>query len=279
MKRIVGWKGLGSIDARIACAVLLSWSLAAQAEPDGKGERFGYTDTALLPGLPWHVHDSNRPLPPVVEVGPETPPLAPPSDAIVLFDGKDLSQWEDIKDEALEGGVINVLKNGQIRTKQEFGDCQLHVEWATPAKPDSDAMDWGNSGVFLLGKYEVQIIQTRIYADGVAGAIYGQTPPLVTAARKAGEWQTYDIVFTAPEFAGEKLLRPAYFTVIWNGVVVQNHVPALGPTRHRLLATYDDKATHGPVMLQSHGSNVRFRNIWIRPLRAAETPTVPVEKK
>ncbi|HTU01322.1 MAG TPA: DUF1080 domain-containing protein, partial [Candidatus Sulfotelmatobacter sp.] len=126
-------------------------------------------------------------MPPVVDVGPETPPPAPPSDAIVLFDGKDLSQWQDVKDGTLEAGVINVKKNGPIRTKQEFGDCQLHVEWATPAQPDGNAMNWGNSGVFLLGLYEVQIIQTRIYADGVAGAIYGQTPPLVTAARKAGE--------------------------------------------------------------------------------------------
>jgi len=276
---MTGWENLRRINAGIACAGLLAWSLVARAEPDGKGEKYGYTDTPLLPGSQWHVHDSNRPLPPVVDVGPETPPLAPPSDAIVLFDGRDLSQWRDVKDGTLEAGVINVMKNGQIRTKQEFGDCQLHVEWATPARPDGNAMNWGNSGVFLLDRYEVHIIQTRIYADGIAGAIYGQTPPLVTAARKAGEWQTYDIIFTAPKSAGETLVHPAYFTVIWNGVLVQNHVAALGPTKHRELATYDDKTAHGPVTLQSHGSNVRFRNIWIRPLRAAETPVGPVETK
>jgi len=140
-------------------------------------------------------------------------------------------------------------------------------------------MNWGNSGVFLIDRYEVQIIQTRIYADGVAGAIYGQTPPLVTAARKAGEWQTYDIIFTTPRFAGEKLLHPAYLTVIWNGVLVQDHVAALGPTKHRALANYDDKTTRGPVTLQSHNSNVRFRNIWIRPLREAEISMEPVEAR
>jgi|ERR1017187_7727603 hypothetical protein len=279
MKKTSGWQNLGRINARIACVGLLAWSLATRAQTGGKVEKYGYTDTPLLPGTPWHVHDGNRPMPPVVDVGPETPPLAPPSDAIVLFDGKDLSQWRDIKDPTLEGGVINVLKNGQIRTKQEFGDFQLHVEWATPAQPDGGVMNWGNSGVYLIDKYEIQIIQTRIYADGVCGSIYGQTPPLVTAARKAGEWQTYDIVFAAPRFAGEKLLEPAYITVIWNGVLVQDHVAALGPTKHRALANYDDKTTRGPIMLQSHNSNVRFRNVWIRPLREAEAPAVPSESR
>src|ERR1017187_10450824 len=141
MKKTSGWQNLGRINARIACVGLLAWSLATRAQTGGKVEKYGYTDTPLLPGTPWHVHDGNRPMPPVVDVGPETPPLAPPSDAIVLFDGKDLSQWRDIKDPTLEGGVINVLKNGQIRTKQEFGDFQLHVEWATPAQPDGGVMN------------------------------------------------------------------------------------------------------------------------------------------
>jgi hypothetical protein len=165
-----------------------------------------------------------------------------------------------------------VKKNGEISTKQDFGDCQLHIEWQTPAQPDGDWGTWGNSGVFLLGKYEVQVIQTVIYADGSAGAIYGQTPPLVNAARKAGEWQTYDIVFTAPKFDGKKLLQPAYITVVWNGVVVQNHTAALGPTVWRKLANYNDKTTRGPITLQYHGSNVRYRNIWIRPLPEVKEP-------
>jgi len=243
--------------------------------PFGLGEdlaqeqHYGYTDTPLLPGTQWRVSDINRPLPPVVDPGPETPPIAPPSDAISLFDGKDLSQWRNVKDNALDNGVINVKKNGEISTKQEFGDCQIHVEWATPAQPDGDAMIWGNSGVFFLGRYEVQIIQTRIYADGICGAIYAQTPPLVTAARKAGEWQTFDIIFTAPKFADKKLLQPAYFTVFWNGVLVQNHTASLGPTKHRALANYEDQTARGPIMLQSHGSAVRFRNIWVRPVSTA----------
>ncbi len=279
MKRKIGWQNLGRLSARIVCAGLLAGSRMAGAAPDGKGEKYGYTDTPMLPGTPWHVHDSNRPMPRVVEVGPETPPLPPPSDAIVLFDGKDLSQWQDVKDGTMDDGFIHLGKTGQIRTKQEFGDCQLHVEWATPAQPDGNVMNWGNSGVFLVGKYEIQIIQSRIYADGVCGSIYGQMPPLVYAARKAGEWQTYDIVFRAPVFAGDRLVRPTYITVIWNGVLVQDHVASLGPTKHAKLANYDDKTTRGPVTLQHHGSDVRFRNIWIRPLAEAEAPFVPPEMK
>ena len=135
-------------------------------------------------------------------------------------------------------------------------------------------MIWGNSGVFFLGKYELQIIEShdsRIYADGIAGAVYGQTPPLVNASRKPGEWQTYDIVFTAPQFDGDKLVKPAYFTVFWNGVLVQDHTASLGPTRHREVAVYDSRETTGPILLQLHGSAVRFRNIWVRNL--AHEPT------
>ena len=187
----------------------------------------------------------------------------------MLFDGKDLSQWEGGNAAGVEGGCINILKAGQISTKRKFGDCQFHVEWATPAKPDGDAMNWGNSGVFFLGKYELQIIEShdsKIYADGIAGAIYGQTPPLVNAARKPGEWQTYDVIFRAPRFQGDKLAKPAYFTVFWNGVLVQDHTASLGTTKHREVATYDSRQTTGPIMLQQHGSAVQFRNIWVRPL-------------
>ena len=134
-------------------------------------------------------------------VQPGNEPGAAPADAIVLFDGKDLSQWEGGNASGIEDGCINILKTGQISTKKQFGDCQLHVEWATPAKADGNAMTWGNSGVLFLGKHELQIIEShdsKIYADGIAGAIYGQTPPLVNAARKPGQWQTYDVVFTCP---------------------------------------------------------------------------------
>lgn len=227
---------------------------------------YGYTDTPLLPGTDWHVHDSRRPLPPIVTPGPFVGSPAP-SDALVLFNGKDLSAWADVKDGTLTNDSLSVKQTGQIHTRQEFGDCQLHVEWAMPVKPDGDAMEWGNSGVFLLGLYEIQIIQTDIYADGISGAVYGQFPPLVRAVRPpAGEWQSFDIFFTSPRFADGKLTAPAYVTIVLNGVLIQNHQALLGPTRHRELATYDNQATRGPVMLQYHGSDVRFRNIWIRPL-------------
>jgi hypothetical protein len=228
----------------------------------------GYTDTPKLPNSKWRVHDRMRPQPVMVEPGRE--PGEPPADAIVLFDGKDLSQWTGGNPSGIEDGVINIQKTGQLLTKKPFGDCQLHVEWATPAKADGGPMTWGNSGILFFGKYELQIIESRaskIYADGIAGAIYGQTPPLVNVSRKPGEWQTYDIVFTAPRFDGNKLLQPAYFTAFWNGVLVQYHKASLGPTMHRAVAAYGAPETTGPIMLQLHGSAVRFRNIWVRPLK------------
>ena len=227
----------------------------------------GYNDTPRLPNSPWRVHDRQRPQPTMVQPGNE--PGAAPADAIVLFDGKDLSQWEGGDAGGIEDGCINILKTGQISTKKQFGDCQLHVEWATPAKADGNAMTWGNSGVLFLGKYELQIIEShdsRIYADGIAGAIYGQTPPLVNAARKPGQWQTYEVVFSAPRFDGDRLVRPAYFTAFWNGVLVQYHTASLGPMKHRAVATYNSRETTGPIALQQHGSEVRFRNIWVRLL-------------
>jgi hypothetical protein len=232
-------------------------------------EGFGYDDTPFLPNSQWRVHDRKRPQPPMVAPGKE--PGAPPADAIVLFDGKDLSQWDGGDPKGIEDGVINIRKTGQLRTKKPFGDCQLHIEWATPEKDDGGPMNWGNSGVIFMEKYELQIIEShdsRIYADGIAGAIYGQTPPMVNPSRKPGQWQTFDVVFTAPKFQDGKLAKPAYFTVFWNGVLVQCHKASLGPMRHRSLATYaGEKDSTGPLLLQQHGSAVRFRNIWIRPLK------------
>ena len=236
----------------------------------------GYVDTPLLPNSSWKVHDRRRPQPGNVNPGDSdilAPPGKAPSDAIILFDGKDISQWKNGDAKGLENGCINILKTGELTTRQEFGPCQLHVEWATPARPDGDRMEWGNSGVFLLGLYELQIIESHdshIYADGNAGAIYGQFPPLVNSSRKPGEWQTFDIVFTPPEFKGEKVLTPAYFTVLQNGVLVQNNQAVIGPTVHRALPRYDaaSRISKGPIVLQCHGSAVRFRNIWIRPLPA-----------
>lgn len=228
----------------------------------------GYDDTPFLPDSPWRVHDRNRPQPPLVAPGATDD--APPADAIVLFGGSDLSAWEDANPEGVDGGAINILKAGNLRTKQSFGDCQLHVEWMSPSPADGGPMNWGNSGVFMMGLFEVQIIESHdshIYADGNAGAIYGQTPALVNASRAPGQWQSFDIVFLAPRFDGEKLVEPARATVFHNGVLVQYHQAILGATAHKTFPQYTSTATEGPVELQAHGSAVRFRNIWIRPLK------------
>jgi len=240
-----------------------------QAVEDGT---LGFTDTPFLPNSPWRVHDRNRPQPPVVTPG--TTCAQPPSDAVILFDGKDLSQWEgDPKKlaEGLEDGTINILKTGDLSSKTKFGDCQLHIEWATPPTPDTKLHSWwGNSGIFFLGKYELQVTEScesLHKADGQAAAIYGQTPPLVNAARKPGQWQTYDVVFSAPRFDNDKLIQPAYFTVFWNGVLVQYHTACMGTTKYKAVPKYDCHDTVGPIILQQHGSAVRFRNIWVRPLQ------------
>jgi hypothetical protein len=259
-----------------AAAVLLAGLLLPAAEPAKPKVEYGYDDTPFLPNSPWRVHDRKRPQPPMVApgtAGQTVQPAVPPSDAIFLFDGKDLSQWQGGNEKGIEDGAINILKTGELTSKRHFGDCQVHVEWATPAVADGGAMAWGNSGVFLMGKYEVQIIEScdsHIYADGNAGAIYGQFPPLVNPTRKPGQWQTFDIIFTPPRFDGGRLVKPAYLTVFYNGVLAQYHQAVLGSTGHRLLPKYDSKETTGPIRLQQHGSAVRFRTIWVRPLKLEE---------
>ena len=239
----------------------------------------GYDDTPFYPGAKWRVHDGNRPQPRVVTPGAfstQDAPGAPPSDAIVLFDGTDLSQWESIKDGgpaqwAIENGYMEVIRAGNIRTKQEFGDVQLHVEWAAPAEVVGNSQGRGNSGVFLMGKYEVQVLDgydNLTYADGITASIYGQYPPLVNACSKPGEWHIYDIVFVTPRYDGDKLVSPAYITVFHNGVVVHHHQAAYGPTGHRNLSSNDEPhGPKGPVMLQDHKDPVRYRNIWVRELK------------
>jgi hypothetical protein len=252
--------------AAVVAIVFLGLAWAAESKPDK--ELPGYDDTPMLPDSPWRVHDRHRPQPPTVAPGAE--PGAPPADAVVLFDGHDLSQWEGGSEEGAENGTINLLKAGSLRTKQSFGDCQLHVEWATPAVADGNSMNWGNSGIFFLGRHELQIIEShasRIYADGIAGAIYGQFPPLVNASRPPGEWQTFDAVFESPRWDGDRLVEPAYLTVFWNGVLVQYHQAILGDTQHKTFPRYTSHETTGPLVLQKHGSAVRFRNIWVRPLK------------
>ncbi|UCF43093.1 MAG: DUF1080 domain-containing protein [Planctomycetota bacterium] len=225
----------------------------------------------------WGVHDTGRPLPEVVAASKY--PGQPPSDAIVLFNGKDLSQWESAKDGGrakwkVEDGYMEVVKEtGDIRTKQSFGSCQLHVEWATPAKVSGKSQDSGNSGVYLMSKYEVQVLNTyknRTYADGMAGAMYGQSPPLVNVCRAPGEWQSYDIIFRRPVFKGKKLVKRASITVLHNGVLVQDNFEIEGVTVWKKRAKYEAHAAKLPLLLQDHGNPVRYRNIWIRELEQPE---------
>jgi hypothetical protein len=226
----------------------------------------------------WKIHDMNRPQPPIItpgEASTQDRPGRPPSDAIVLFDGKDLSHWEGAKGGPAKWQVENgyfevVAKTGDIHTRQAFGDCQLHVEWASPDPPHGEDQDRGNSGVYLMSTYEIQVLdsyQNKTYADGHAAAVYGQYPPLVNAMRPPGQWQTYDIIFHGPRFdqAG-KVLRPATVTVLHNGVLVQDHVTLTGPTAHKQRPLYKVYPAKLPLLLQDHNHPVRYRNIWIREL-------------
>ena len=223
----------------------------------------------------WGVHDETRPMPPVVDPGPAGPPAPVPADAIVLFDGKDLSGWTTSKGVPatwlVKDGYMQVVKgSGSIQTKRGFGDCQLHVEWATPAPAVGSGQDRGNSGVFLMNTYEVQVLdsyESRTYADGMAAALYGHYPPLVNVSRKPGEWQTYDIVFRAPRFGQNgAVMSPARFTVFHNGVLVHDAQELTGPTAHKARPPYKAHADRLPIGLQDHSHPVRFRNIWIREL-------------
>ncbi len=202
-----------------------------------------------------------------------------PSDAIVLFDGKDLSQWTSTKEgEAtkwvVKKGTMSPTKHsGQIRTKREFGSCQLHVEFATPKKVTGSSQGRGNSGVFLMGRYEVQVLDSYgnvTYPDGQAGALYGRSKPLVNASRKPGEWQTYDIIFHRPIFQDGQVVKRATFTVFHNGVLVQDHYELSGGTvwaGEHAVSHYEAHGDTGPLELQDHGNPVVFRNIWVRELK------------
>jgi hypothetical protein len=198
--------------------------------------------------------------------------MKPPSDAIVLFDGKDLSKWQSAdggKDAkwSPKDGAMQVNGTGSIRTRDEFGDVQLHVEWATPTEVKGEGQGRGNSGIYLQGRYEIQVLDSygnKTYANGQAGAFYGHSAPLVNASRKPGEWQTYDIIFHAPKKGADGAVIPGSFTVLHNAILVQDHVPVGGGAT--TAAAFSGLTEKGPLVLQDHGNPVRFRNIWIRPL-------------
>ena len=233
----------------------------------------GYNDTPILPDSEWHVHDGDRPQPAIVTPGTQESLGGAPSDAVVLFDGADTSKWVGRDGEVqwkVEDGYMEVTRTGDIKTKDSFGNCQLHIEWASPSEVKGESQGRGNSGVFLMDRYEIQVLDgydNITYADGITAAIYGQYPPLVNACRKPGEWQTYDIIFIGPRFDGNELIQPAYATIIHIGVLVLQHQAVLGPTGLRSLSSYSlPHPPEAPLRLQDHGDLVRYRNIWIRPI-------------
>jgi hypothetical protein len=234
----------------------------------------------------WRQHDIQRQRPPVVEPASAEDPIAarPPKDAVVLFDGTSLDAWKSpgggggpARWRVVDGHMETEPGAGPIETKGTFGDIQLHVEWAAPSPPRGTGQDRGNSGVFLMGLFEIQVLDSYradTYADGQAGAIYGQYPPLANAARPPGQWQSYDIAFRRPRFdSSGKLLEPARITVFHNGILVQNNEEPFGPTSWLKWLPYTDQGERGPILLQDHDHPVRYRNIWLRELAARPAPT------
>ena len=257
--------------AAIAITFVVGGLAMAQEKP-------GFRDTPMLPGGQWHVHDPERPYPTVVT--PASVPGGAPSDAIVLFNGTSLDAWQPQNPAwTITDGVLTVPPRAQggsenaLVSKRSFGDVQLHLEFRSPNPPEHSSQDRGNSGIWFMQRYEIQILdgfQNPTYADGTVGSIYGWKPALVNPSRKPGEWQSYDIVFERPHFTADgKLLRPAYITAFLNGVLVQNRQPWLGTTIWRKLGTYQPHGDSAPIQLQDHNSPVSFRNIWARPLPEA----------
>lgn len=271
---------LGIVSICLATS-FVAWNVAAD-EPAGlivrqtaNGTIVGYQDTPLLPATDnkYHVHDPDRPIPKFVKTAPcpaNSAPTPPPSDAIVLFSGTGLDAWQNPTWKIEDGAVI--AGHDSLTTKQAFGDIQLHVEWMAPTGPAENMMNRGNSGVILMGLYELQIYDShpshaeQIYPDGQAASIYGQTPPLVNVCRPPGQWQVFDLVFIAPKFRDGKLSKPALLTACHNGVLVHLNQPIIGQMAHRQIVPYVPHAEKLPLVLQGHASPVRFRNVWVRPL-------------
>lgn len=249
----------------------------------------GYTNTPRLPSG-WRVHDAERPQPDVVT--PSRNPGGAPSDAVILFDGKDASAWKGSVQKnpkskkynpdgemrwKVENGCLQCTPTGDIMTKEKFGDCQLHIEYQTADPREGDSQKAGNSGIFLQGRYEIQVLdsyENPTYADGMAGAMYGMHPPLVNACRKPGEWQVYDIIFQAPRFDGDELVSPAYATVFFNGVLIHYKQEFLGLSTFRKVPEYKPHSDDG-LKLQDHNNNTRFRSIWIRRLDLTRNDSRP----
>ncbi|MFK7909549.1 MAG: DUF1080 domain-containing protein [Akkermansiaceae bacterium] len=259
------WKSTSSLAVALASASLLPTAMAEEKKK---------YDTPKQPWSEYKVHQMDRPHPAKVKNhGAVT--TAPPKGAIVIFDGKNADAFSrawDVKD-----GILIATKNpkpktsGDVRTKQEFGSVRLHVEWRIPAGREVDGQKGGNSGIFFMDRYEVQVQESHTnvtYADGQAAAIYGQTPPMVNASAPQGEWQSYDIVFHAPVYGKDGVEKPAYFTVVHNGVMVHSHQKVHGSTTHKKVAKYP--AAHpkkAPIRFQWHNDPIEFRNIWVQELK------------
>ncbi len=268
------WIALLSSLVAVTSLAFFTFQIRAQEQK----EPIGYEDTPMQPGGKWHVHDGRRPHPPVITPAPFASEQ-PPSDAIVLFDGKDLSKWQSVNGGPAEwtvkdGYFVVAPGKGDIETREKFGPVQLHLEWSEPTPPTSSSQGRGNSGVFLQGVYETQVLDSYhniTYADGQCGAIYGQHPPYVNACRPPGEWQTYDIVFTPAVWSNGDVTTPAFITTFQNGVLIQNHTEIWGSTGHRIFPHYNPAVGPvSPLRLQDHHNLVRYRNIWIRPIKPPE---------
>ena len=242
--------------------------------PGPNGEVWGFSDTAFNPNSRWRIHDAERPQPPAVTPG-ETVSIPAPSDALILFNGKDLSQWVSRGANGAESPATWTVRDGyfeaqggNLSTRDSFGDVQLHLEYAIPADVTGSSQDRGNGGVTFMGRYEIQILDSfnnRTYADGTMASIYGEWPPFVNVSRKPGEWQSLDIVFEAPRFTGK--VAPGYFTIFWNGAVVHNRAELYGTTTPTMTPhVYTPHDPELPLQLQGR-ARVRYRNVWIRRLK------------
>lgn len=251
-------KNLTLLTLLPAAGLLLADNLSQQPKQ--------YPDAPQLPNSPYSVHDTTRPQPRKVgTAGAISVPA--PSDAKVLFDGTHIDAWKGKW--RVEEGIL-IAAPGTLSTKEEFGDCQVHLEYRVPVGRKVDGQNGGNSGIFLMGRYEIQVGEShtnQTYPDGQAGAVYGQTPPLVNPATPQGEWQSYDIIFKAPIVEDGKVTTPAEVTVLFNGVVVQASYQIQGPTQHQKLASYPkNHPAKGPIHLQWHNDPIEYRNIWVRDL-------------
>ncbi len=268
---------ISCIAAVAASAVAIASAQEKKAEKKTEKKGLGYQTTPLIPGTKWHVHDGERPQPRLVTPAETFSHAAkPPSDAVALFDGTDLSKWSKGGGAApgwkVENGYMEVVGgSGSIQTRDRFADFQLHLEFATPGEVKGDGQGRGNSGVLFNGIYEVQVLDShgnKTYPDGQCASLYGQSPPLVNASKAPGQWQSYDIIFESPRWGDDrKIAKRAAVTVIHNGVVVHHRKEYTGNTPHQRVGTYDNP--HAPevfIQLQDHGNPMRFRNIWLRKI-------------